>query len=89
VTPEEEARAAELEAAILAEEKAADAARRGRNQERRVVESAIYSSVPLATRAAEEYSYVRRDVRRIVVVGGGLLVVLATLHVLVNVANVI
>lgn len=89
VTHEEEARAAELEAAILAEEKAAEAARRGRNPDRRPVESAIYSSVPLATRAAEEYGYVRRDVRRIAVVGGGLLVVLAILHVLVNVANVI
>jgi hypothetical protein len=88
VTPEEEARAAELEAAILAEEKAADQLRRGRNQERRPVEGAIYSSVPLATRASEEYAYVRRDVRRIVVVGGSLLLILAILHVLVNVAHV-
>ena len=40
-------------------------------------------------RAAEEYAYVRRDVRRIAVVGGSLLGVLAILHILVNVANVI
>jgi hypothetical protein len=81
------ARAAELEAAILAEEKAAEQTRRGRDRERRPVEGAIYSSVPLATRAAEEYGYVQRDVRRIVVVGGSLLGILAILHVLVNVAH--
>lgn len=89
MTPEEEARAAELEAAILAEEKAAEQARKGRDRERRPVEGAIYSSAPLATRAAEEYGYVQRDVRRIAVVGGSLLGVLAILHVLVNVAHVI
>lgn len=89
MTPEELARAAELEAAILAEEKAAEASRRGRDKDRRPVEGAIYSSVPLATRAAGEYAYVRRDVRRIVVVGGSLLGVLAILYVLINVAHVI
>ncbi len=88
MTPEEEARAAELEAAIVAEEKASEAARRGRDRERRPVEGAIYSSVPLATRAAEEYAYVRRDIRRIVVVGGSLLGVMAILYVLDNVAKV-
>jgi hypothetical protein len=89
VTPEEEARAAELEARILAEEKAADAARRGPSRERRPSEDAIYTSIPLATRAAEEYGYVRRDIRRIAIVGGGLLLVMATIHVLVNVLHVI
>jgi hypothetical protein len=89
VTREEEARAAELEAAILAEEKAAETVRRGRDRDRRPAETAIYSSAPLATRAAEEYGYVRRDVRRIIVVGGSLLGVLALLYILVNVAHVI
>lgn len=89
VTPEEEARAAELEAAILADEKAAEASRRGRDKDRRPVEVGTYSSVPLAVRAAGEYNYVRRDVRRIVVVGGSLLGVLAVLHVLHNIAHVI
>ena len=91
VTPEEEARAAELEAAILAEEKAADEARR-RSSDRRgraPIEGTIYSSTSLATRAAEEYAYVRRDVRRIAIVGGSLLAVLAVLDILVNVAHVI
>lgn len=93
VTPEEEARAAELEAAILAEEKAAeDTRRRGRGQGRdraAPIEGTIYSLSSLATRAAEEYAYVRRDVRRIAIVGGGLLAILTTLHVLVNVLHVI
>ena len=47
-----------------------------------------YSSVPLGVRAAEEYGYVRRDIRRITVVGGSLLLILAILEVLVNVAHV-
>jgi hypothetical protein len=91
VTPEEEARAAELEAAILVEEKAAEDARRRNNPDRRgraPIEGAIYSSSSLATRASEEYAYVRRDVRRIAIVGGGLLAVLAILDILVNVAHV-
>ena len=87
VTPEEEARAAELEAQILAEEKAAEEARRTATRGRQA-EGALYSSLPLATRAAEEYGYVRRDVRRIVTVGGLLLGIMAVLYVLVNVVRV-
>lgn len=91
VTAEEEARAAQLEAAILAEERAAEEARKVREKARRPTgETALgvgYSSVPLSVRAAEEYSYVRRDIRRITLVGGGLLAVLAVLHVLVNILH--
>ena len=89
VTPEEEARAAELEAAILAEERAAEQLGRGPDRRGRPIEGTIYSSVPLATRAAEEYGYVRRDVRRIAVVGGGLIAVLFIIDILVNVSHVI
>ena len=92
VTPEEEARAAELEAAILAEEKSAEDARRRSATDRRgraPVEGTVYTSSSLATRASEEYAYVRRDVRRIAIVGGSLLAVLAILDILVNVAHVI
>ena len=88
VTAEEEARADELEAAILAEQEVADEARRQRDRARRPVPEAAaranYSSVPLGVRAAEEYGYVRRDIRRITLVGGSLLLVLAVLEVLVN-----
>ena len=88
VTPEEEARAAELEAQILAEEKAADDARKGRDRRAKNPEGTIYSSVPLAERAAQEYGYVQRDLKRIAIVGGSLLVVLAVLDVLLNYLNV-
>jgi hypothetical protein len=88
VTREEEARAAELEAAILAEEKAADTSRRNRDRVRRPTTEAVggvsYTSIPLAVRAAEEYSYVKRDIRRISIVGGFLIAILAVLDVLVN-----
>jgi hypothetical protein len=86
ITPEEEARAAELEAAIVAEEKAATTARerRGRRDTPDGAGSVAYSSVPLSVREAQEYRYVQRDVRRILVVGGFLLGILAVLEVLVN-----
>lgn len=88
LTEEEERRAAELEAAIVAEEKAAEQGRRRRSE--KVIDGAqLYTSQPLAARAAEEYDYVRRDVRRITVVGGALLGLMAILHVLVNVLHVI
>ena len=88
VTQEELARAAELEAAILAEEKAAAEARATRERGRRAgaegSAGVSYTSIPLGVRAADEYRYVQRDVRRIVVVGGFLLGILAILEVLVN-----
>jgi hypothetical protein len=88
VTPEEEARAAELEAAILAEEQVAEEARTGRQRGRPAaaapVTNVASSSVPLSVREAAEYRYVQRDVRRIILVGGFLLLILAVLEVLVN-----
>ncbi|HLO36785.1 MAG TPA: hypothetical protein VK194_11910, partial [Candidatus Deferrimicrobium sp.] len=90
-TREEEARAAELEAAIVAEEKAAEESRQARDRVRRPSPDAIdsvggvrYTSVPLAVRAADEYGYVKRDIRRIAIVGGFLIAILAILEVLVN-----
>ena len=38
----------------------------------------IYTSVPLSVRAADEYAYVKRDVRRIALVGGFLIAILAS-----------
>ena len=93
LTHEEEARAAEIEAAIVAEERAAQsAARRTRDRDRdRVVEGGAYQRelAPLAVRAADEYAYVRRDVLRIGRIGGGLLVVMALLYVLIDVTHTI
>jgi hypothetical protein len=90
ITRQEEARAAELEAAILAEEKAAEDSRRARDRARRssasgdVAGGISYTSVPLSIRAADEYAYVKRDIRRITIVGGFLIAILAVLEVLVN-----
>jgi hypothetical protein len=88
VTREEELRAAELEAAILAEQTTAEASRRTRERARRPTADAVggvsYSSVPLSVRAADEYGYVKRDIRRIAIVGGFLIAILAVLEVLVN-----
>lgn len=75
LTPEEEARAAALEAQILAEERAAeDATRRSRDRARRA--SSDETSVragSIAMRAAEEYGYVGRDLRRVAIIGGSLI----------------
>jgi hypothetical protein len=91
LTREEEARAAEIEAQIVAEERAAEqASRRSRDRGRepeRVV-SRVRSSAPLSVRAADEYAYVRRDVRRIARIGGALIAILAILHILINVLHV-
>jgi hypothetical protein len=92
VTPEEEARAAELEAQILAEERAAEDARRSRDRRAKAPDeggAVIYSSLPLAERAAQEYGYVQRDLKRITIVGGGLLITLAVIYFLLNAANII
>jgi hypothetical protein len=89
ITPEEEARAAELEAQILAEEQAEEDARAARTRGRRASTEAAQTTaynpaVPLSVREAAEYRYVQRDVRRILLVGGFLLLIIAILDVLVN-----
>jgi hypothetical protein len=92
LTPEEEARAAEIEATIVAEERAAEQAqRRGRDRVRGVetVGGRVRDASPLSVRASEEYAYVRRDVLRIVRIGGALLLILAVLFLLIDVLRVI
>ena len=90
VTAEEMARAAELEAQILAEEQIAAESRKSRDRRAKAPaeDTAIYSSTTLAQRAAQEYGYVQRDLRRIAIVGGGLLLVLFGIDILLNVLNV-
>ena len=89
----EEARAAELESQIVAQDRAADVARGGARDRGRVAEPARPGRPGgqglLAARAAEEYAYVVRDVRRIIMVGGTMAVALAVLYVLIDVAHVI
>lgn len=88
LTPEEEARAATLEAAIVAEERQAEEARRGRAQRSAPVATAR-SSTPLATAAANEYGYVARDVRKVATVGGSLISVLIVVWAVTQITGVI
>jgi hypothetical protein len=88
LTEDEEARAAELEAAIVAQEQAAaETARRARPQ-RLSADAPGRSFSSLAVAAGNEYAYVGRDVRRIATVGGTLVGVLVGLWVVVQVTHI-
>jgi hypothetical protein len=88
LTDDEEARAGELEAAIVAQEQAtAETIRRSRPQ-RTSADAPPRSFSSLAVAAGNEYAYVARDVRRIVAVGGTLLGILAALWVVVQVTHI-
>jgi hypothetical protein len=86
LTPEEVARAAQLEAQLVAEERQVEQAQqrtRGRQREADR-DPVVRSSVPLAVREAEEYAYVARDVRRIGTIALGLLAIMIALWVAVH-----
>ena len=86
LTPAEEARAAELEAGIVAAEREAEvAAGRARERSRRPAEPEVrVRPGSIAVRAREEYAYVSRDVRRLVIIGGSLIALLIVLWVVVQ-----
>jgi len=89
LTPEEEARAAELEAKIVADERAAEDARKRTTDRRRSSAAPDLAPGPrtassLAVRAAEDYAYVGRDVRRITLIGGSLIILLLVLWALTH-----
>lgn len=86
LTPAEEARAAELEAQIVAAEREAEvAAGRARERSRRQAEpEARVRPGSIAVRAREEYAYVSRDVRRLVIIGGSLIALLIALWVVLQ-----
>ena len=88
LTQDEEARAAELEARILAEERSVQEAAK-KEAARAAAPVVRREAAPLSVRASEEYAYVRRDVIRIVRIAALLLSVLAILYVLINVMRVI
>jgi hypothetical protein len=88
LTDEEEARAAELEAQIVAAEKAAETAQRRARTRRDSGEPASVLSGSIAVRAAEEYRYVARDMRRILVIGGGLTLFLVGLWVVTEITGI-
>ncbi len=90
LTVEEERRAAELEAQIVAEERAADdARRRGTERARRPAsdETGARTTSSLAVRAAEEYAYVGRDVRRITLIGGTMILFLIVLAIITHLSG--
>lgn len=89
LTPAEEARAAELEAQIVAAEREAESmASRGRERGRRQEESvARVRPGSIAVRGQEEYAYVARDVRRLVTIGGSLIALLIGLWAVTQVTN--
>jgi hypothetical protein len=86
LTEAEVQRAAEIEAAMLAEERAAEATRR-RSLERSV--AARETAGARAIRPEEEYAYVARDVRDIVRIAALLLVVLFALWIAIDVVGVV
>lgn len=93
LTEAEMARAAELEAQLVEEERAAEDARRrtrdrGRNRNDEPAPRSREAAM-IGARAAEEYAYVVRDVRRIAAVGGGLLAVLGVLYVAIEVLELV
>ncbi len=88
LTPAEAARAAELEAQLLVEERAAEQAR----ERARTRSAAPRDAAPvgaLAVRAEQEYAYVARDVKDIARIAAILLTVLFGLWILIDVAKVI
>ena len=93
LTDAEEQRAAEIEAQLRAEERAALAAelrRKARAQEG-IESGRAHADVnaPLRERMAHEYAYVSRDVKRIALTAGLMVAILAVLDILVNVMGVI
>jgi hypothetical protein len=90
LTEAEEQRAAEIERELLAQERAAEAARtRTRERTTREVAYSGTGGGSLAVRAEEEYAYVARDVKHIVRIAAILLTVLFGIWILVDVAKVI
>lgn len=87
LTADEEARAAELEARIVAAERSAEEASRRRGRRAAVDGPGIERGGSIALRAAEEYAYVMRDVRRIVLIGGSLIALLIALWVVTQVTG--
>jgi hypothetical protein len=89
LTEAEAARAAEIEATLLAEERAAETERRKKQERGRVAREAVPTAGSLAVRATQEYAYVARDVRRITWLSVGLLAVLIALWVLIDLMELV
>jgi len=87
LTEAEAARAAEIETALLAQEREAEASR-ARTKERNTRE-VVYGTGTIAVRAEEEYAYVARDLKRIGRTAVMMLVMLFGLWILIDVTKII
>lgn len=76
LTREEELRAAEIEARLVAAERSAEEARRQVRGRRVTERETPVRTGSIAMRASEEYAYVMRDVRRIALIGSSLIALL-------------
>ena len=88
LTEAEEARAAQLEAAIVAEERQAEASRRRVRAARAVDPETTRPATTLTVSAAEEYAYVARDIKRIAILGGSLMLFLLGLWAITHFAGI-
>ncbi len=91
LTESELRRAAELEAEVTAKERAAIAEslrRQARGKERDALDAGDINA-PLSVRAAHEYAYVARDVKRIALTASLMIGILAVIYLLTNVLGVI
>jgi hypothetical protein len=85
LTEDELRRSEELQAQMAAQERAAMAEQIRRRQRARAGLHELEDiNAPLRVRAAHEYAYVARDVRRIVITGGVMVAILAVLAILIN-----
>jgi hypothetical protein len=92
LTAADEARAAELEAQIVAADKSAASSSersRSRKSDPEAARGRTKESGLLATRATAEYAYVQADIRRIVIVAGALFVLMIAIWLVLNVAGVL
>lgn len=94
LTDAEEQRAAELEASIVEQERAAESGRsRGRERSQVAPGAEVVARGrprgSLAVRYADEYAYVRRDLRQIAVLAVVLVGILVALWLLIDVAGVV
>jgi hypothetical protein len=92
LTDAEMQRAEQLEADMVAKERAAIAEslrRKARAQAGEGHHDAGDVNAPLKVRMAHEYAYVSRDVKRIALTGGLMIAILALLEILINVMGVI
>ncbi|MEO8570272.1 MAG: hypothetical protein ABI553_01105 [Chloroflexota bacterium] len=88
LTDAEEARAAQLEAAIVAEERQAEAAKRRTRAARTIETEAVRPTSSLAIAASDEYAYVARDVKRIALVGGSLTIILLAIWLIAHLTGI-